>query len=146
MHLRKASLRDWRSLVPEFKTVWENCAALHCLLLPDWSEFEKADRTLVDGDSSDRSMMLLAFERGHLQRLTGLVHRYLMDGNTPKSTVIKQYRQDLQEQWIYKDELPARHQKSRMFLGKLIELLVAQGLEESGIHIDGLAATGADYG
>src|SRR5262245_54210064 len=131
-------------LLQQFMACWKQCPTLNLLLIPDWAEFEKADRLLVETESTHRSMPLLAFERGYLSRLTGVIHKYLLDGDVVKSDVTADYRSALRERWQHGDEPLKRHQHSRGFLGKPMELFVAEHLENSGIAIVGLQAMGHD--
>ena len=91
-------------LLEAFRDLRNHCPALKHLLVPDWSTFQAADTKLKGNTATHRSTLLLAFERGHLNRITSPVHRYLMSAGEVKKTVIKQYRQDLLENWLHKDE------------------------------------------
>ncbi|MEZ5288274.1 MAG: hypothetical protein R2712_26430, partial [Vicinamibacterales bacterium] len=51
-----------------------------------------------------------------------------------------QYRQDLQERWMYAATPLDRHRKFRMFMGRLVELQVAKWLQDQGWVITGLEA------
>jgi hypothetical protein len=69
------------------------------------------------------------------------VHKYLLIDGKPMASLKKYYKNSLMEDWIIKnkDILP-RHQKSKGYLGKIIELQVAEWLEEEGWIISGLEA------
>ena len=129
-------------LLDQFKALWDECPALRLLLIPDWPAFEEADRRLQTSESSHRSILLLAFERGHLFRLTSLIHGYLFDGTGLRKNLTKDYRNELRERWLVHLDPLKRHSKSRAYLGKPLELFVAQDLENSGMTIVGLEATG----
>jgi hypothetical protein len=131
-------------LLQQFKACWSKCPALNQLLIPDWASFEVADRSLTETGATHRSMPLLAFERGYLPRLTGVIHKYLMDGDAVKTSVTKDYRRALRERWHRCDDPLERHRHSRSYLGKPVELLVAQDLEGAGMAIVGLEATGQE--
>src|SRR5207249_2856911 len=85
-----------------------------------------------------RSILLLAMERGHLGRVTSAVHRYLITAGLPKSDVRQQYLQDLRERWMLYADPVERHQKFRMFAGRLVELQCAEWLELQGWTVSGL--------
>jgi len=117
------------------------CAALNSVFLPDdtWPDF-KAWHVEPDAVAAHRSMLLLALERGHLGRLTGPIHRYLIENGRLRSHVRLQYVKDLRERWmLYPDPLE-RHHKSRMFTGRVAELQCAEWLETRGWRIVGLEA------
>lgn len=117
------------------------CPALLKVLLPDqvWPEFETWHRGL-DTVGLHRSMVLLALERGHLNRITSPVHRYLIDGGSLHPDVRHQYLKDLQERWMHHTDPIERHRKSRIFRGRLTELQCAEWLEAQGWVIEGLEA------
>jgi hypothetical protein len=57
-----------------------------------------------------------------------------------KPEVRQQYLQDLRERWMFDPDPIERHKKSRMFLGRLVELQFAEWLELKGWSISGLEA------
>ncbi len=61
-----------------------------------------------------------------------------------KIEVVNNYRRDLQETWILENDEIARHEKYKMYQGKLIELQIAKWLEENDWKIDNLKALGGD--
>jgi hypothetical protein len=79
-------------------------------------------------------------ERGYLGRVTSAVHRYLMTAGVPRPNVRQQYLQDLRERWMLYADPHERHQKARIFLGRLVELQVAEWLEFQGWTVSGLEA------
>ncbi len=139
---QQASLTSEDRLAEEFQNLRDHCPALKHLLVPDWSTFEAADTRLEGNEATHRSILLLAFERGHLNRITSPIHRYLMSLGAVKKTVIKQYRQDLPENWLHKEDALDRHRRSKAFMGKLVELQCAEWLEREGWRIRNLAALG----
>lgn len=113
------------------------------LLLPDemWDDFEAS---CIRSDSSLHcSMLVNAVERGFIERITGPLERYLMDGGKVRDRVTKQYRKDLRETWVLADEPISRHRQAAIFRGRLTELQVAEWLESQGATITGLEAWGA---
>jgi hypothetical protein len=69
-----------------------------------------------------------------------------MDGDQRKPSVNRQYVKDLRETWTGRADALEQHQAARLFLGKLIELLVAAWVEHrEGANVVGLAATGAPH-
>ena len=117
------------------------CPVLHEVFLPNkiWSEFQDWHRNL-DNVAHHRSVILLALERGHLDRVTSAIHRYLTNAGFICSGVRQQYLKDLQERWMLQVDAIDRHQKFRMFLGRLAELQFAEWLEGRAWVITGLEA------
>jgi hypothetical protein len=136
--------KNYKELLQQFKSCWSNCPALNQLLIPDWTAFEEADHSLMKSVATHRSMPLLAFQEGYLPRLTRVIHKYLMDGDAVKASVTANYRSDLRERWQQCDDPLERHRHSSMYLGKPMELFVAQDLESTGIAVVGLEATGQE--
>jgi hypothetical protein len=141
---QSASLNENKGVLKQINVLWKVCPALR-LLVPDWQAFSEADRVLLENNSSHRSTVILAFQRGHLPALTSVIHRYLIHDGLPKPTLDKNYLMDLRERWQIAGNALKRHQESRIFLGKPMELFVANDLENAGTPIVGLAATGARY-
>lgn len=75
--------------------------------------------------------------------MTSPIHHFVLEGNTPHHKLTTQYRNDLQETWFFKkkDEIE-RHQKARIFQGRLYELICAEWLEQQGWEISNLEALG----
>jgi hypothetical protein len=85
-------------------------------------------------------VLLLALQRGHLDRVTSAVHRYLIEADAIRPEVRQQYLKDLQERWmLYTDPLE-RHRKSRIFRSRLAELQCAEWLQSRAWVIDALEA------
>jgi len=74
--------------------------------------------------------------------MTSVIHRYLLDGQAVKASVTRDYRNQLREQWQIRYAASERQKHSRIYLGKPMELLVAQDLEHAGVSIVDLEATG----
>lgn len=85
-------------------------------------------------------MLLLGLERGHLHRLTASIHRYLIRDGHLHPDARRQYVKDLRERWMLDPDPLDRHQKSRIFSGRLTELQFAECLERQGWTITGLEA------
>jgi hypothetical protein len=138
---------DRGDLLAGFAAVRDGCPVLKQLLLPDaiWPDFQKAAAAPAD-DALHQSMLVLAFERGHLARLTSPLHRYLMNGEKVGDGL--RYVNDLPERWLFKTDTLERHSKARAFMGKLTELHAAQWLEHDGWRITELEAfrEGPDIG
>jgi hypothetical protein len=124
-----------------FGAVRSCCPALHQIFVPDevWPGFQQWHRQ-SDTVVCHRSILLLAMERGHLGRVTSAVHRYLIPEGFPKPDVRQQYLQDLRERWMLYSDPKERHQKFRMFAGRLVELQFAEWLESQSWTISGLEA------
>jgi len=127
-----------------FKEVRKKCRPLNEIFVPEelFNEFEKEFLNPLD-NASHRPHTFLAFERGHLFRMTSPIHHFVLEGNTPHHKLTTQYRNDLQETWFFKkkDEIE-RHQKARIFQGRLYELICAEWLEQQGWEISNLEALG----
>jgi hypothetical protein len=129
-----------------FRSLHASCPALNQLLIPsnDWNQFEQA--ALAPPDAAyHRSMLLLAFERGYLGRITLPIHRYLLDGKSVKSNVTNQYRIDLAERWMFENSVDLRHERSKSYLGRLGELILATSMEDDGWVIPSLEAWGGKF-
>jgi len=126
-----------------FDDVRRGCIALRHLLAPDdvWPSIA-ADAKSPNA-ALHRSCLLLAFERGHLAKLTWPVHKFLCDDSGVRPAVVGQYRSDLREHWLLEPDPVRRHERFRRFFGKVVELQVAAWLAEMGWHVSGLEALGA---
>lgn len=132
--------------IAEFKSLRESCPALRTILIPDLVEWERAYANLDQDDSGHRPILLVAFMWGCLHRLTLPIHKYLMNVDSPRPDLTAQYRMDLQERWFMRPDSENRHKKSKGYLGRLSELLIAQWAENTGgLRIIGLEATGSDH-
>jgi hypothetical protein len=135
------SLTIGSSLLDTFAAVREKCPALKELFVPDeiWPKFYNW-HLWSDDEAHHESALLLALGRGHLSSITSPVHRYLLDSGRINPRVRKQYINDLQEKWMdYSDPLE-RHEKFRMFYGRVVELQCAEWLERHGWGISDLEA------
>jgi hypothetical protein len=128
-------------LLGAFTTVREGCPALKAVFLPDgiWPAFLEAAGKTPD-KALHQSMLVLAFQRGHLEVVTEPVHRFLLVDGRMKPDLRKKYAQDLRERWLLETGILERHQESRRFMGPLVELLCARWLERSSWRITGLEA------
>jgi hypothetical protein len=63
-----------------------------------------------------------------------------MTAGVPRPNVRQQYLQDLRERWMLYSDPHERHQKARIFLGRLVELQFAEWLELQGWTVSGLEA------
>lgn len=119
------------------------CPALRHLLVPDdaWPLVVAAAREASDA-AFHASYLLLAFERGHLAKITAPVHRFLLRDGQPHPRLTAQYRQDLQERWLAEPDEVGRHSRFRGLFGKIVELQLAGWIAERGFHIAALEALG----
>src|SRR5436309_9190944 len=115
------------------ESIRKTCPALQSIFLPEdvWHDF-KAWHAEPDLVAAHCSMLLLAFDRGHLTRLTHPVHRYLLEGDRVHPSVRRQYMNDLRERWMHYPDPLERHHKSRIFAGRITELQFAEWLEAQG--------------
>ena len=127
--------------IESFGTVRSACPALREVFVPDliWHNFRNW-HSRPDGAAVHRSVLLLAYQRGCLNRATLPVHRYLLSSGTVRFDVRTQYIRDLQEKWIFEEETIERHRKWRIFQGRLAELQCATWLEGQSYTIIGLDA------
>jgi hypothetical protein len=132
---------DREALVDQFAKVRDGCPALRLLMLPDdtWPAFQAAIRQPPD-EALHGSVLLLALDRGHLAKVTSPMHRYLLEQGQLKAGMREQYRQDLRERWLLKTSVLERHRRYRIFMGKLVELQMAEWLEAQDWTIRGLEA------
>lgn len=136
-----SSADDGTAIIDVLSALRASCPALNSVFLPDdtWSDF-KTWHAEYDTVATHRSMLFLALERGHLGRITGPIHRYLIENSVLRSNVRRQYVKDLRERWMFYADPFERHHKSRMFSGRITELQFAEWLEVRGWRIQGLEA------
>lgn len=136
-----AGIEDAVSAVGILDEIRSVCPALQSVFLPEdvWPDFEAWHRE-PDGVAAHRSMLLLGLERGHLHRLTGPIHRYLILDGRLHPNARRQYLKDLRERWMLEPNPLERHRKSRLFAGRLAELQFAEWLEKQDWTITGLEA------
>jgi hypothetical protein len=129
------------TVLGELARVRGECPALRRILIPDnvWSKFEARVKELVANPDTvgHNAIAYYALERGTLGAMCSPIHRYLLDGDVPKEKVDPNA---LQERWLRKEEELEKHQRSRTFMGKLVELLYIEYLESQGHRIVSLEA------
>jgi hypothetical protein len=125
-----------------FTSLREECPAVRQILVPDeiWPQFREW-HSVPDDVAGHSSIVLLAFRRGYLPRVTGPIHRHLMSSDGILGSVSKQYLKDLREKWMFDADPVERNRLSRTFRGRLIELQFASWLEDRLHTIVGLEAT-----
>ena len=135
-----------RSLFEDFASLRKLCPALRDILVPDtiWHDFREI-ATAIDDQNRKQPIVLGAFKNGLLNRITLPVHTYLLDGPTLKCNLTRQYKEDLSEKWILKQERSAAYQKLKTFKGKLTEIMVAAWLADYGWTINNLEALGGSF-
>jgi hypothetical protein len=135
--------KDRKSILLEFSLVRENCQALKEILIPDniWPDYQKT--ILDDLDPAKHGYIaFLAFKFGSLKKITAPIHKYLLDSKTgkPKDKLKNSYKKDLIEFWMTEETIIERHRKSKIYIGKLTELLIAAWLQNRGWRIYNLEA------
>jgi len=133
-------------VLPAFASLRDTCPALRIVMPADlWPSIAAWDEK-GDHDAFHRSICILAFERGHLGRVTAPIHRFLLAGDRPRPDLRSQYARDLREDWMFPEDALERHRRSRIFTGRIVELQCAAWLETQGWAITGLEAlrTGPD--
>lgn len=129
------------SFLDIFAAVREECPALKELLVPDeiWPKFHNW-HLWSDDEAYHESTLIHALEGGYLSSITSPVHRYLLESSRINPRVRKQYIKDLRENWIeYIDPLE-RHEKFKIFQGRVVELQCAEWLERMSWEISDLEA------
>jgi hypothetical protein len=124
--------------------VRRQCPALNQLLAPDdaWDVIA-ADAAHAPNKALHRSCLLLAYQRGKLHKLTAPIHHFLLNSDRLRPSVTSQYRKDLQEhRWLLQKDEMSRHEKFRIFWGKLVESQVAEWLASQGWTVTELEALG----
>ena len=136
------------TLLNELARVRDGCPALKRILIPDdaWPKFEaRVKAALAKPDVvGHNAIAYYALERGDLGRMCSPIHRYLLDGDTPKPKVEVEA---LQEHWLLKETELGKHQRSKSFMGKLVEILFAEHLEAQGervVALEALEGSGPD--
>ena len=131
------------NLIDSFGNLRAQCAAIKEVLVPDsiWSDFKTAANRDLD-EARHHYILLGAFENGHIGKITSPIHRHILPEGTVSDKLIKQYKKDLVEKWMLEDGYLERHRKSRIFQGKLSELLCTTFIEDQGWIIDNLEALG----
>lgn len=133
-----------KSDLDSLSSVHESCAALHEILLPGdvWLQFLSACNEPQDS-ARHRSVLLLAFQRGTLATVTRAVHNVLLEPMRQGKRLTNQYVNDLAERWWMQNSVEDRHDKSKIFMGRLAELLTADYLRSRKYMIFDLEAFGA---
>ncbi len=121
----------------------QKCPALRELLIPDtiWDQFKTFEQSARD-NAIHAPILIVSLLDGTLSRVTSPCHKFLLDGDHVKAQLTEQYRQDLQERWIIETDEVERHRKSKSFQGKIVELQIAEWLENQGWEISNLEALG----
>lgn len=129
--------------IKEFALLRDNCPALNQILIPDshWDNFKNAAVESAN-DAHHKPMLFLAYQRGYLNRLTSPIHQFLLSGKNIRSDVTMQYKQDLVEKWMSKNDVYKRQEISRIYHGKLSEIIIAKMLAQSDWLITNLEAWG----
>ena len=132
---------DGQIPLQEFIALREKCPALREILVPEqvWAQFREWHLS-PDYVASHSSVVLLAFRRGYLSRVTDPIHRYLVSSAGIRPGVSTQYVRDLREKWIFDADPAERNRLSRIFRGRLAELQFASWLESQSHVIVGLEA------
>jgi hypothetical protein len=84
-----------------------------------------------------------AFSEGCISKITSPVHRYLFEGEQLNQNLTSQYKEDLGEGWLLQNRKVDRLlRKSKIYMGKLVELQCAEWFEKQGWKISNLEALG----
>lgn len=127
--------------IESLEKVREVCSALREVYLPDdiWQDI-KSWHSTPDAVALHHSVFALALERGHLKRLTSPIHQYLLQDGAVAPGLRAQYREDLKERWMHHADHLRRHQRCRIYLGRITELQIVEWLSSQGWTITELEA------
>lgn len=136
---------DGEANLKEFEAVRAVCSALHRIVVPDdiWDAYRQFCESESD-KAFHAPIAYLAFQQRYLAALTGPIHAYCLDGHEPSAALTAQYRNDLAERWMFRDDARQRFENARIFQGRLAELSFADWLEHEDWNIDALEAKGAN--
>lgn len=129
------------TVLEELERVRHECPALGRILIPDdaWPKFETRVKEALENPDTvgHNAVAYYALDRGTLGAMCSPIHRYLLDGDIPRPRVDLGA---LQEEWLRKKTEIKKHQRSKSFMGKLVELLYIEHLESKGYRIVALDA------
>jgi len=131
----------------EFAQLRGSCDALRSVLVPQdvWARFKQAYERIPAG-VQHASLLVLAFQRGYLRRITAPVHQFLLGEFAAGRSVDPGYSSELRELWALQEDEADRHQHANRYRGKLTELQVARHLVSTDWCIVDLEALSADSG
>lgn len=112
------------------------------VFIPDWATFRATAGTTSNNKAGHRSVLPIALGRGDLAQPTRPIHHYLLDHDTISADTIPSYRNAFTEHWLAKPTDLERRQRFRVFFGKVVELQVAEWLEDQRWKICNLEAAG----
>ena len=121
----------------ELGNLYNKCHAVKFLIpcFESWFKYNKEP----EETAFHQSTLVLALRRGHLDRITSPIHRYCLSNEKP---LCKQYEKDLRETWFSRADYLNRHKKSRIWMGRMAELKVAEWLEGNGWNVEEMEAWG----
>jgi hypothetical protein len=130
--------------VHAFAALRNGCSALRLVLAPDDAWRAIVADASAPNSACHRSCLLLAYQRGYLDRITLPIHHFLLDGPVVSPLLTMQYRKDLSERWLLEGDVTERQRRFKMFFGKVVELQVADWLSDAGWTVTSLEALGHD--
>ncbi|NQU99979.1 MAG: hypothetical protein HQ538_04525 [Parcubacteria group bacterium] len=136
--------------IDELYSVRKKCPVLSDLFIPD--EILKCHkhntRTLYIDQNNEhlqhQSKLVLGIRYNYLKKITAPSHSFLIKDGKVREEGKKNYRNDLNEKWLFKKTEIDRHKKSRAHNGKLFELHIASWLQKKGWEIINLEAMGGN--
>lgn len=122
------------------------CPALSQVLIPNslWPDYQRFYLGKPD-EARHTCITWLAFRRCLLPRITSPIHRFILEGNVLRLSVIQQYLSDLPERWFLKPDVMSRYEAARRYQGRLAELRFALWLEQQCWSISQLEAYGGQF-
>lgn len=123
-------------LLNRFLTLHGKSPALQ-ILVPDRELYRFVEWHKNPNNALHLSMILCALQNECLEQFTYPIERFIVDQN-----VEPKYKNSLIENWMHYTCANERHHKSKIFSGKIVELMLAACMEKSGWKIVNLEAYG----
>jgi hypothetical protein len=136
---------EYDERIHSLEEIRQRCCVIHNLLIPDdiWEEYKNFETATRDA-AVHSPTIFLSLLRGNLQKITSPIHKYLFDGDKPKSALTTQYKKDLQERWMFEEDIISRHHKEKSFQGRIAEMQTVEWLENHAWRINNLEALGGN--
>lgn len=117
------------------------CPVLNHFVPDETCEIIRNNQWGVD-EHGHQSIILLAYTRGYLQRITRPLHRFLIDDKGDMIDNINKNYKDLKECWLQANTPENKHSSARGYMGKPLELVFAEMLYNKSYDIVDLEAWG----
>lgn len=131
--------------VTAFYDLRNACPVLR-LAIPDELVEKHLSFTNAGPDSAHHcSVPFLAYRNGCLSEFTNSMHRFAFHGAELRKEITKQYKSDLRETWVFKNDETSRFKEARRYLSRHAELDVARWLESQDWQISSLEMYGGQF-